>query len=84
MDKSNKANAKVIAGFLTLALDIEDQMSIAVYGEYLDKKIWPAILEKETFQIIKDNLMILIQETEEHKKTFLSLKNKLNNKNASD
>lgn len=60
--------------FLDLALDIEDRMSGEVYSAYLDKKIWPDNLKDESFNTIKEILLNLIKETEEHKKSFLELK----------
>jgi len=75
----NNAEVKVIAGFLASALDIEDTMSLNVYGDLLDRQSWPANLTEETFQNIRNFLTTLIQDTEAHKKAFLELKNKLNN-----
>ena len=75
----NNAEVKVIAGFLASALDIEDTMSLSVYGDLLDRQSWPANLTEETFQNIRNFLTTLIQDTEAHKKAFLELKNKLNN-----
>jgi len=78
MDGNNdKINHDLIAGFLASALDLEDKMSGNVYGEYLKRVIWPPDLEEEEFEIIKEYLNVLIQETEQHKKAFLSLQNKL-------
>jgi len=68
---------KIIGGFLDIALDVEDQMSEDVYGEFLKKSAWPENLEKEVFQAVKTSLMILIKETEEHRAIFLELKEKL-------
>jgi len=61
-----------------MALDIEDQMSKDVYGEYLRRSFWPKNLGKEVFEAIKTSLMILIRETENHQKTFSALKKKMN------
>ena len=72
-----KSDKKVIAGFLAMALDFEDRMSISVYADYLERDVWPSMLEEKSFEIIKKLLMILINETEEHKKAFLDLKNRL-------
>ena len=75
----DSSEVKVIAGFLASALDIEDTMSLKVYGDFLDRQSWPANLTEEAFQTIRNFLTTLIQDTEAHKKTFLELKNKLNN-----
>ncbi|MDO8663743.1 MAG: hypothetical protein Q7K28_02830 [Candidatus Wildermuthbacteria bacterium] len=72
-------NIETVAGFLDLALDIEDQMSRSVYGEFLQRKAWPANLEEDVFEAISASLMILIKETEEHRLEFLNLKKKLEN-----
>lgn len=75
----NQKEVKIIAGFLASALDIEDDMSKSVYGEFLDKKNWPVNLETDVFETTKKLLTILIKETEEHKKRFLNLMKKINN-----
>lgn len=74
---ANKKDIEVITGFLEAALDIEDQMSRDVYGEFLKRKAWPANLEKEVFEALTSSLMLLIRETEEHRLRFLALKKKL-------
>ena len=74
----NSEEIKLVAGFLESALDIEDKMSESVYGEFLNRKVWPANLEDSAFELIKERLFILIKETEDHKKIFLNLKNNLN------
>ncbi|MDO8424738.1 MAG: hypothetical protein Q7S70_02245 [bacterium] len=73
----NNKNIEDVTGFLDLALDIEDQMSEDVYGEFLKRQVWPGNLEEEVFEAITTSLMILIKETEEHRLNFLSLKKKL-------
>ncbi|MBI2038512.1 MAG: hypothetical protein HYT19_01140 [Candidatus Nealsonbacteria bacterium] len=73
---SNVSEVKIIAGFLASALDIEDDMSESVYGEYLNRETWPADLEEKVFDMIKNLVAILIEETEGHKKSFSGLKNK--------
>ncbi len=68
---------KIVAGFLEAGLDMEDKMSKSVYGEYLDRKAWSENMEDSAYELIKERLLILIQETENHKKIFLNLKNNL-------
>ena len=80
MDKNlNQKEIKIIAGFLASALDIEDDMSRSVYGDFLNRKNWPVSLDADAFEEIKNLLMILIEETEEHKKRFLNLMEKVDN-----
>lgn len=69
--------AKVIAGFLTSAIDMEDEMSGDVYGEFLSRESWPVLMDEDAFQNIKELLTILIQETARHKKIFSELLNQL-------
>lgn len=75
---NDKEEIKLVAGFLASALDIEDSMSESVYGGFLKRETWPANLSDGDFRLIKENLFILIEETKEHQKTFLNLKNNLN------
>lgn len=75
MDNSS-SEVKIIGGFLSSALDIEDDMSTSVYGEYLNRETWPADLDEKVFEMIKNLVTVLIEETEGHKKAFLGLKNK--------
>ncbi|MDO8601296.1 MAG: hypothetical protein Q7R46_01290 [bacterium] len=75
MDNSS-SEVKIIAGFLASALDIEDDMSTSVYGEYLIRETWPADLDEKVFEMIKNLTAVLIEETEGHKRAFLGLKNK--------
>ena len=70
-------NKKIIGGYLASALDLEDKMSLDIYGEFLDKTAWPASLDKEVFENIKRLLDIVIEETKMHKKAFLEIQKKL-------
>lgn len=74
---ANNQNVENITGFLNLALEIEDEMSKDVYGTYLKRKAWPADLPDEVFEAITNSLMILINETEDHRQRFRQLKEKL-------
>ncbi|OGZ22797.1 MAG: hypothetical protein A3A08_01310 [Candidatus Nealsonbacteria bacterium RIFCSPLOWO2_01_FULL_41_9] len=73
---NNSSEVKIIAGFLASALDIEDDMSTSVYGEYLSRETWPVDLDEKVFKMITNLVTVLIEETEGHKKAFLGLKNK--------
>ena len=74
---NNVSEVKIIAGFLASALDIEDDMSMDVYGEYLDRETWPVDLDEKVFEMIKNLVAVLIEETEGHKKSFLELWQKI-------
>lgn len=75
--ENHSDEVKIIAGFLASSLDIEDDMSDSVYGEYLSRETWPANLDERVFDMIKNLIMILIEETKEHKRAFLELENKI-------
>ncbi|MFA5744833.1 MAG: hypothetical protein WC887_01325 [Candidatus Paceibacterota bacterium] len=68
----------MIGNYLVSALDMEDQMSIGVYGEYTQKSAWPDTLSDEAFENIQKLLKIVIEETEGHKRAFSELQKKLN------
>ncbi len=70
-------NKKISDEYLTSALDLEDRMSIEVYGELLNRSSWPDDLDENVFENIKQLLGIVIKETEIHKKTFSDLQKKL-------
>jgi hypothetical protein len=78
MAKENEKEKKIMGGYLASALDIEDHMSIEVYGDFLYRNAWPADLEENVFENIKQLLGVVIKETDMHKKTFLELQKKLN------
>jgi len=69
---------ETIGNYLLSALDMEDHMSIDVYGNYMQRSAWPADLNEEAFENIKKLLTIVIEETEMHKKAFSELQKKLN------
>ena len=75
--KRNKDEVQLIAGFLATALEMEDDMSGDVYGDFLLNEGWPANFNGEAFKNVKHLLEVLIQDTEAHKKMFLVLINKL-------
>jgi len=66
-----------IGNYLASALDMEDHMSIEVYGAYMQKSAWPATLSEEAFGNIRKLLTVVIEETEMHKKAFHALQEKL-------
>ncbi|MFZ0034556.1 MAG: hypothetical protein WAK60_06170 [Sedimentisphaerales bacterium] len=74
-DTNNPAGkrAKILAGFLASALDMEDEISGGVYKDYIEAKNWPKNLKPEAFQSIREHLNILIEDTRRHKKTISGL-----------
>ena len=77
-EKQEEKQKKTIGNYLVSALDMEDHMSITVYGEYMNRSAWPARLGEEAFENIKKLLTVVIEETEMHKKAFSELQKKLN------
>lgn len=73
---------QIIGNYLASALDLEDKMSLEVYGDYLNRSAWPADLDEKVFKNIKQLLSVVINETEMHKKAFLGLQKKLTSKRA--
>lgn len=68
----------IIGNYLASALDIEDSMSLDVYGTYLSRSAWPAHMDNEVFENIKKLLAVVVEETEGHKIAFSELQKKLN------
>lgn len=64
---------KILAGYLATALDMEDQISISVYKDYMDAKNWPKNMPPEISQNIKQYLNVLIEDTRKHRQTVLGL-----------
>lgn len=78
MEEQEPKKEATIGNYLASALDIEDHMSIEVYGDYMQKSGWPVTLSEEAFENIKKLLTVVIEETERHKKAFSELQKKLN------
>jgi hypothetical protein len=64
---------KILAGYLASALDMEDRVSNSIYRDYLLRENWPKNLKPEIFQNIRQYLNVLIEDTEKHRKTILSI-----------
>ncbi len=62
-----------MAGFLTAALKMEDQISRGAYGDYMDRANWPAHLEESTFAQIRSRLTTLIEDTKKHSRILQAL-----------
>ena len=65
-----------LSGFLTAALDMEDQMSRGVYREYLNRETWPDELSATDYNKITKCLNVLIKDTVKHRNTILEMINK--------
>ena len=78
-NKYMEDDKKIIGGYLSSALDLEDQMGLVVYGTFLKRESWPDDLNEDVFEEIKKLLTIIITETEGHGKEFLRLKEKVKN-----
>jgi len=78
-NKYMEEDKKIIGGYLSEALDLEDHMGLDVYGMFLKRESWPDNLDEKVFEEIKKLLNIIITETEGHQKEFLRLKEKVKN-----
>ena len=78
-NKHMEEDKKIIGGYLSAALDLEDHMGLDVYGMFLKRESWPDNLDEKVFEEIKKLLNIIITETEGHQKEFLRLKEKVKN-----
>jgi hypothetical protein len=64
---------ETIAGFLTSALRMEDQISRGVYEDYMSRGNWPRQIDDATFHDIEMRLTTLIQDTKRHREMILAL-----------
>ena len=64
---------QTLAGFLASALKIEDQISRAVYEDYMSRGNWPPQIDDATFLEIQTRLTTLIQDTKRHREMILAL-----------
>ena len=62
-----------LANYLASALDMEDEVNISVYNDYMNAKNWPKNIKPEVFQSIKQHLTTLIEDTRKHKQIILGL-----------
>jgi len=69
--------ARTISGLLISALDMEDEIAHSVYRDYIERKSWPVELKDETFEEIRKNLAILLQDTKRHRNIIKNLQSKL-------
>lgn len=64
--RANADGQGVVSGFLTAALNMEDQISKGVYEEYMNPANWPDGLDEKTFEQIKSRLTTLVEDTKKH------------------
>ena len=74
--KTTPDKEKILANFLASALDMEDEVSIGVYKDYMDAKNWPKNIKPEILQSIKQYLTVLIEDTRKHRQIILGLMQK--------
>ena len=69
-NRTDSANSKTLANFLSSALFLEEQFSNSVYRDYLDPEDWPVNLRPEVFGEIKKRLTVLIEDSSKHEKVI--------------
>ena len=79
-ERRSAGQQKTIAGILSSALDMEDQISHGVYEEYLDRKKWPSQIDDATFEDIRRRLTVLIEDTRKHQKILKALSKDYDNR----
>jgi len=62
-----------VSGFLTTAVNMEDQISSGMYEDYMKRANWPAELDEKTFVQIKKRLTTLVEDTKKHSKILQAL-----------
>ena len=62
-----------IGGYHAHAFDLEEQMSSAIYTDYLKREYWPESVSEQTFEKIRTSLLYLLKDTEKHKKMLNEL-----------
>jgi hypothetical protein len=77
MQSTETKKAKTISGLLASALDMEDEIAHSVYRDYMERKNWPVELKDETFEEIRKNLSILLEDTKRHRNIIKNLQSKL-------
>ena len=72
-DRTGANGPQTVAGLLTTALNMEDQIGGGVYEEYRDRAHWPATLDEQVFSQIRERLTTLIEDTRKHRKILEAL-----------
>jgi hypothetical protein len=70
---ANAGEQGSVGGFLRAALNMEDQISEAMYEEYMSRSNWPADLGDKTFEQIRKRLTTLVEDTKKHTKILQAL-----------
>ena len=79
---NTKVHPHTISGFLTSALDMEDEIAHSIYRDYMNRENWPSELKDETFERILVNLTILLEDTNKHRIMIKHLQSKLDPDNG--
>ena len=77
MQSIERTKGKTISGLLVSALGMEDEVTHSVYRDYMERKNWPVELKDETFEEIRKNLTILLDDTKRHRNIIKNLQSKL-------
>jgi len=72
-NRTDSADSKTLAHFLSSALFLEEQFSNSVYRDYLDPEDWPVNLRPDVFDKIKKRLTVLIDDSAKHEKVIHGL-----------
>ncbi len=73
-DTETKVNdLKTLGHFLSSALHLEEQFSSSVYRDYLDREDWPADLNPDVFEQIRQRLTILVEDSAKHEQVLHGL-----------
>lgn len=64
--RANAGESQTVGGFLSAALNMEDQIGRGVYEEYMDRAHWPAELDEQVFSRIRERLTTLVEDTKKH------------------
>jgi rubrerythrin len=82
-NRQDGSSPKTLAGFLTSAIDMEEQVSDSVYRDYLDRANWPIDLKPDVFQTIRKHLTVLIEDSKKHSKILRTLTERYGNDTGS-
>jgi hypothetical protein len=69
----NADGRETIDALLASALNMEDDISLGVYRDYVSRRHWPGPLADSVFLDIKRRLTVLIEDTKKHKNILQAL-----------
>jgi hypothetical protein len=81
-EQSPAGQKKTVAGILSSALEMEDQISHGVYEEYLDAKNWPDQFDAAVLAQIRERLTVLIEDTRRHRDILEALSRQYDDKSG--